>query len=34
MTSIPFAQGHLRGLQAPRCACGNERTPFAIILEW
>jgi hypothetical protein len=29
--SRPFAQGTLRGLQAPRCECGNERTPFGLV---
>lgn len=32
-TSIPFAQGTLRGLQAPRCECGNERTPYCIVRD-
>lgn len=26
-TSIPFAQGTLRGLQAPPCPCGYMATP-------
>lgn len=30
-TTIPFAQGDLRGLQAPRCECGNERTPYGLV---
>lgn len=32
-TSIPFVQGTLRGLQAPRCECGNEKTPFGIVRD-
>lgn len=32
-TSIPFAQGTLRGLQSPRCECGNEKTPFAMVRD-
>lgn len=32
-TSIPFVQGTLRGLQAPPCPCGNERTPFALVRD-
>ena len=31
--AIPFAQGQLRGLQAPPCACGNERTPFGLVRD-
>jgi hypothetical protein len=26
-TTIPFAQGTLRGLQAPPCVCGYHREP-------
>lgn len=29
--SIPFAQGALRGLQAPPCECGNEMTPYGLV---
>lgn len=29
--SMPFAQGQLRGLQAPPCECGNERTPYGLV---
>lgn len=32
-TTIPFVQGALRGLQAPPCACGNERTPFGLVRD-
>lgn len=32
-TSIPFSQGTLRGLQAPKCACGNEKTPFGLVRD-
>lgn len=32
-TTIPFAQGTLRGLQAPRCECGNDRTPYALVRD-
>lgn len=32
-TTIPFAQGTLRGLQSPRCECGNEKTPFVIVRD-
>ncbi len=32
--SIPFAQGQLRGLQAPPCrTCGNVRTPFGMVRD-
>lgn len=30
-TSIPFAQGDLRGLIAPRCKCGFENTPYCVV---
>jgi hypothetical protein len=29
--SRPFAQGTLRGLAAPPCECGNERTPYGMV---
>lgn len=32
-TTIPFAQGTLRGLAAPTCVCGNERTPFGLVRD-
>ncbi len=32
-TTIPFAQGTLRGLQAPTCECGDEKTPFALVRD-
>lgn len=32
-TSIPFAQGTLRGLQSPVCECGNERTPYGVVRD-
>lgn len=32
-TSLPFAQGQLRGLQAPPCACGNVKTPFGLVRD-
>lgn len=32
-TSIPFAQGTLRGLQAPVCECGDEKTPYVIVRD-
>ena len=32
-TTLPFAQGELRGLQSPECACGNARTPYAIVRD-
>lgn len=32
-TSIPFAVGALRGLVAPRCACGNYLTPYAVVRD-
>lgn len=32
-TTIPFVQGTLRGLQAPPCECGNERTPFGLVRD-
>lgn len=34
MTTRPFAQGQLRGLQAPPCVdCGNERTPYVMVRD-
>lgn len=30
-TSLPFAHRHLRGLIAPVCDCGNDRTPYAVV---
>lgn len=30
-TTVPFAAGEMRGLVAPRCACGNEGTPYCIV---
>ena len=32
-TTLPFAQGQLRGLQAPPCECGNKQTPFALVRD-
>ena len=32
-TTMPFAQGEYRGLQAPPCACGNALTPFAMVRD-
>jgi hypothetical protein len=32
-TTIPFAQGTLRGLAAPRCVCGNEATPYGLVRD-
>lgn len=32
-TTIPFVQGTLRGLASPKCECGNERTPFAMVRD-
>lgn len=32
-TSIPFAQGTLRGLQAPPCVCGHEWPPYALVRD-
>lgn len=32
-TTIPIAYGTLRGLRAPRCVCGNERTPYAVVRD-
>ncbi len=32
-TSIPFAYETFRGLVAPKCACGNESTPYAIVRD-
>jgi len=31
--SVPFAVGEARGLEAPRCECGNERTPYSMVWE-
>lgn len=32
-TTIPFVirDSPMRGLVAPKCACGNERTPYCIV---
>lgn len=30
-TTQPFACGKLRGLIAPRCACGNDVTPYGVV---
>lgn len=32
-TTIPFVQGQLRGLQAPPCPCGNDKTPFGVVRD-
>jgi hypothetical protein len=32
-TTVPFVQGTLRGLRAPACVCGNERTPYVIVRD-
>lgn len=32
-TTVPFAQGTLRGLAAPRCECGDEATPFCVVRD-
>lgn len=32
-TTIPFAQGTVRGLQSPPCECGNERTPYVVVRD-
>lgn len=32
-TTLPFAQGTFRGLQAPKCVCGNEKTPFGLVRD-
>lgn len=31
-TSVPFADGDLRGLIAPRCECGHEGTPYCVVV--
>jgi hypothetical protein len=30
-TTIPFAVGHLRGMMAPPCACGNANGPYCVV---
>jgi hypothetical protein len=30
-TSLPFAFASMRGLVAPRCECGNDRTPYCAV---
>ena len=30
-TSVPFIYDDMRGLVAPTCACGNERTPYGMV---
>jgi hypothetical protein len=32
-TSVPFAQGQLRGLVAPRCSCGNPNQPYCVVRD-
>lgn len=32
-TTIPIVFETLRGLQAPRCECGNEHTPFCFVRD-
>ena len=32
-TTIPFAQGPLRGLKAPQCVCGQNSAPYALLLS-
>jgi hypothetical protein len=32
-TSIPFAQGTLRGLQAPPCICGHPHPPYSMVRD-
>lgn len=32
-TTIPFAQGTIRGLRAPDCECGNDATPFGMVRD-
>jgi len=32
-TSIPWAQGSLRGLRAPPCECGNENRPYCVVRD-
>jgi hypothetical protein len=32
-TSIPFVTGEYRGLIAPKCGCGNEKTPYCFVRD-
>lgn len=32
-TTLPFAQGALRGLASPPCECGNARTPYELVRD-
>jgi hypothetical protein len=32
-TTVPCANSTLRGLRAPRCVCGNERTPYCVVRD-
>ena len=32
-TSIPFAYKTFRGLMAPPCSCGNDRTPYCLVRD-
>jgi hypothetical protein len=32
-TSLPFASGTVRGLVAPVCGCGNDCTPYVVLLD-
>jgi len=32
-TTIPFVRGQMRGLKAPTCECGNERTPYVVVRD-
>jgi len=33
ITSIPIAQGELRGLISPPCLCGNLDTPYCFVRD-
>ena len=32
-TTLPFAQGTLRGLAAPPCPCGEPFAPYAVVRD-
>lgn len=33
VTSLPFAQGQLRGLAAPDCACGDKGRTYCLVRD-
>ncbi len=31
-TTLPMTWGALRGMRAPTCSCGNDNTPYGVML--